>query len=262
MGSGQPDTSCSKLCKKRSCLRLFSGTVQCGCGKKMYPKDHNTTYTCYKDLTKVQEIFLEHYLLDGITAMFSSSMLELLISRALDEVHAKQLLLDETNRQLAEVKIEMEKCYKAFMSERLDDEDFTHYYTPLKSKSRVLQAQLTVLKSEIDSLNHHCLSNKILTKNVQEITRKWWPTADLDMKKWFVENYIKKIIVNENLISIEFQHLAPLRTEDGIDLTAFNLLCGLKVNIQLEGNVHDEKVIRSSADSYKLRSEIKKVSVA
>lgn len=248
--------------KKGCSKRIFSGMVYCHCGDKMYPKDHNTTYTCYKCLNKVQEVFLEHYLLDSIMAMFSLDNVDLLLKRAIIEITEKQFKLDELIVEQLELKSEMEKCYKAYVKNLIEDEVFDTYYTPLKNKNRILQSEIEIIKNEVNSLNNNSSSTEILTSNIKKIIEKWWPTASIEKKKWFAENYIRKIIIYKNCFSIEFQHLSPLPNDEEIDFTPFNLLCGLVVTIKLNGNVHETKFTRSPLESYRNRSEIRSVSIA
>ncbi len=219
---------------RRKCTgvkNLFAGLVFCGCSQKMYIWTHSPKYVCQKCRAKIRDVDLETFFLEGVRSMFAPEQVRLLFNRAHEDLRLKQSEISSLSEQMVAIRAEMDKCYRAFISEHLDEEDFGRFYNPLKMKLREAESVLAELNGQRALLEHWCVSRTPIVKDVFEVLDKWWGETSFTRKQTFLENLVKRIDVRDDHIHVEFHHLATLKSEGQFDFSGFAMLCGLEVSI-------------------------------
>lgn len=208
---------------------LFSGIVTCECGQKMYKPSNSPKYVCQKCRNKIPVEALETVFLKILRATFAGNYITTLFVRAQEELVDKRKAITSLEAELQPVKDEMNKCYRAYIANHLDESDFGNLYRPLKRRAQGVEEQIALQRAEVEALEYRYSSEKCTRNAVLQIVDEWWKTASPERHRRLVEGLVQSATLSQDEIIFTFHYLGLLGEEEEIDLSPLSLLCGVSV---------------------------------
>jgi site-specific DNA recombinase len=188
-------------------VHLFAGLTFCHCGGKMYVPSANPKYTCQKCRHKIPPDDLEAIFRDQLREFFlSSDDLAEYLEQADEKMVEKRDLLGSLESERATVQAEMEKVYRAYVSDQITVEGFGRSYKPLESRLEALEDQIPRLQAELDFMRIQNVSRDEIIAEAQDLYSRW---ADLlpDEKRQIVEDVVERITVDKESVSIDLAYI-------------------------------------------------------
>lgn len=198
-----------KLTGKRPAKRavhIFSGATFCTCGTKMYVVQGGK-YTCRGCRTKIAADDLDAIFREQLREFFlSSEDLAQYLEQADQVLVDKRELLTKLESDRAQVRDEMDKVYKLYVSDEISKEGFGRTYKPLEERLSALDEQLPTLQAELDFMKIQNLSRDEIISQAQDVYGRW---TDLlpEEKRNIVENVVERITVGKKEVSIDLAYL-------------------------------------------------------
>lgn len=234
---------------RKPTLTLFSGQIECLCGKKMYPRS-SEKFGCGKCDTKIRISFVEKLFVETLNFLSSEEKVELLLFRATENFETQMKTKESLLREHSKNSSEMDKCYQLFVSGSIEIADFNKYYLPLKNKRQVLESQINEVETTLEALSKIKTTQSVI-RNFQKIIT-WWNIGLLEEKIELAKNLIKQIHVTKDKFSIEFHSILTFWEKNEINLFVLTLISGIKTTIEIDGNI-DIPYLKTKLDNYNNR---------
>lgn len=183
-------------------VHLFTGTVYCTCGRRMYVPSNTPKWVCYGCRNKVPIQDLEAVFAERLKALvFSPDEIDAHLREAEATIQGKRKQLALLERELEDVKEESDKLYRLYLDGGLPVPAFRERNDPLEERKEQLRLQVPRLKGEIDFLVIRQLSSSEVLTEAQSLYEKW-DTLSFGIKREIVESIVERIEVGEGEVEI------------------------------------------------------------
>ena len=199
----------------RQPVHLFAGIVRCHCGAKMYVYSESPKYVCKKcrnrigigDLEAVFQEQLKGFLLspDDVAAY---------LSRADEALAGKEETLEKLRKEESRVRSEMDRVYRAYVSDQISVEGFGRQYRPLEERLKQLEEELPRLQGEVDFMKIQLLSRDEVLSGARDLHARW-PQLAPEEKRQIVEAVLEEIRVGKDEVEIDLSYFPGLPAVNG-----------------------------------------------
>jgi site-specific DNA recombinase len=188
-------------------VHLFTGVVQCRCGRRMYVPSNTPKYICYGCRNKIPKDDLEAVFQEQLKAFFfSPKEVAAYLEQADEVVRSKAEALSELERERQRVAREMEKVYRLYVADQLSPEGFGRQYGPLEKRLHQLDEELPRLAGEVDFLKIQHLSRDEVLSGARDLYARW-PALKFAEKRRVVESVVQIIIIGKKEVEIRLLYL-------------------------------------------------------
>ena len=208
----------------KKAVHLFAGLVRCECGGKMYVPSNTPKYVCSACRNKIPADDLEAVYLEQLKGFFlSPDQLGAEFDKANGALAEKEELLDVKRRELQKLQGEIDRIYRLYVDEKLNSDEFAHFYRPLQDRKKSLEDEIPKAEAELDYLKVTSLSADEILSEAGDLYGRW-VSLTAEEKRSIVESITEKIEVGKGSdagISIELAYLQSSEklTERQRDLT-------------------------------------------
>jgi site-specific DNA recombinase len=188
-------------------VTLFAGYVYCHCGTRMYVRTTGSKYVCQKCWNKIPVMDLEAIYYEQLKGFFlSPTEIADQISKADDQLRAKEELLKTLDAEQAKLQAEIDRVYRLYVDEQLTGEAFARFYKPLEARQKQLSDELPRLQAEIDVSKINNLSADRILAEAKDLYDRW-PSLNRDEKRKIVDSITDKIVIGKGEIAISLCYL-------------------------------------------------------
>jgi len=190
----------------RTPKHLFSGLLECECGKKMYPYNSASTYRCKGCNNKIPMAVIEEVFESELTTFLTSQDdVKEFLSKSHQYVEEKtqqqNTLLSEKNT----TENQMDKIYKLYLEDGVSVDGFRAKNQPLEDRLKQINQTLEELKTDIDFMKFEKISADKINENGKSIADAYSKLSK-DEKRNLIESITNKIIIGKNTIDISFTY--------------------------------------------------------
>jgi len=195
----------------RKSVHLFSGTLMCGCGGKMYVPSRVSKYVCqdckqtHISTEDIEEIYFEQ--LRGF--LLSKDELPTFIARTEAAMEAAQIGFESANSEKVKVREQMDGIIKLHSLGQIPTDRFKEYYAPLDEQFRQLGNTVERHAAELDYLKVQMLNGDHILSNAEDLYDRW-PKMSKEEKRQTVEELTRSIVIDGEDITITFSYAPPL----------------------------------------------------
>jgi site-specific DNA recombinase len=222
---------CAKLSRKpgKKHPTLFAGIIQCECGNKMYRPSNNHKYVCKKCRRKIEVTIVEKYFISSLNAIIDPKQINAIVARIQNELLVKKLTKKELDEKATLLKEEMNKCYNAYIENKMELDDFGSHHQIAKNKLRAVEAELAEIESDIAA--HKKIATSAQTKEAILKISHWWEKSSFENRRQLVETIVKQVVATKSSCSFVFHYICSFPQKCEIDFLPLVLLCGLEIEI-------------------------------
>lgn len=193
--------------RSKRAVQLFAGLLFCSCGQKMYVRSNTPKYVCGKcrnkiPITDMDEIFIEQL---G-NYMLSPEELTQYLEVKDQDLQAKIELLGSVVQEEKNLRAEMEKVYRLYMSDQITPEGFGSRYKPMEARLQQIQEELPKLEAVVDFLKVNLTSRDAILSEARDLV-DFWPSMSHEAKRKVVETVVERIILGKDEIQIDLFYL-------------------------------------------------------
>jgi site-specific DNA recombinase len=191
-------------------VHLFAGVVRCHCGQKMYVYSESPKYVCKKCRNRIgigdlEAVFQEQ--LKGF--LLSPEDVAAYLSRADEALAGKEETLEKLRKEEAKVRSEMERVYRAYVSDQMSVDGFGQLYRPLEERLKQLGEELPRLQGEVDFMKIQLLSRDEVLSGAKDLHARW-PQLSPEEKRQIVEAVVEEIRVGKEEVEIDLAYFPAL----------------------------------------------------
>jgi site-specific DNA recombinase len=191
-------------------VHLFAGVVRCHCGQKMYVYSESPKYVCKKCRNRIgigdlEAVFQEQ--LKGF--LLSPEDVANYLSRADEALAGKEETLERIRREDSRVRSEMDRVYRAYVSDQMSVDGFGQLYRPLEERLKQLGEELPRLQGEVDFMKIQLLSRDEVLAGAKDLHARW-PQLSPEEKRQIVEAVVEEIRVGKEEVEIDLAYFPVL----------------------------------------------------
>lgn len=192
---------------RRTGVHLFSGLLECACGKKMYLHNKSKKYVCHSCHRKiVAEVLEEVYNGELNKFLFSNDEVKTYLDKQKRQIQEEEKRLELQQGQAANLKGKIDKLFNLYYDGHVAKEDFEGQHKPLKIQYEQIQASVLEVQAKIDILGVGSLSSDQIIQEARELQVEW-STLEQDDKRTIIEAITEKIIVDDEDIEIKLNYI-------------------------------------------------------
>jgi site-specific DNA recombinase len=184
-------------------VHLFTGLVRCQCGEKMSVPSNTPKYVCLKCRTKIRVTDLEAVFQEQLKGFFlSPEEITRYLAEADETIRARQEALQALEEERRGTQREMEKVYRAYVSDELPMEAFGRQYRPLEERVRQLETEIPRFQGELDVARLQLLSQDEILAGGTDLCEHW-PALDFASKRQIVETMVHAVTVGKEEVAFD-----------------------------------------------------------
>jgi site-specific DNA recombinase len=182
---------------------LFAGLVRCTSDHPMYVYNSWGKYVCRHCHLKIAATDLEAVFQEQLTGFFlDPAQVSAYLAKADDTLQSKEETLSTLRREEVKVRSEMDRVYRAYVSDQLSVEGFGRQYGPLETRLHQLEEELPRLQGETDFMRIQLISRSDALSGGKDLADRWC-SLDQSEKRQIVEALVERISVGKDEIAID-----------------------------------------------------------
>ncbi len=190
----------------RRAVHLFAGLVHCHCGQKMYVPSNTPKYVCTRCRNKIATRDLEEVFHEQLRSfLLSPEEVARYLGQADEEIRAREERLTALEAEQSRVRQEMEKIYRAYVSDQISVDGFGNQYRPLEERLKGLDEELPRLQGETDFLKVQLLGRDEILAEARDLHARW-PSLLAEEKRQIVEAIVEEIRVGKDEVEIDLTY--------------------------------------------------------
>ena len=191
----------------RKSAHLFSGTLKCSCGEKMYVPSWSKKYVCRVCKNRIGIEDLEAVFQEQLKGFFlDPKEVACYIEQADEVIKTKAEALVSLESERSRVMAEMEKIQRAYVSDQLPLEGFGRSYRPLEERRKQIDEELPRLQGEVDFLKIEALSRDEVLSGARDLYSRW-PELPYEDRRQIVEQVVEEVIASREDVAIHLLYL-------------------------------------------------------
>ena len=194
-------------------VHLFAGIVHCTCGPKMYVPSNTPKYVCSKCRNKIPTEDLETVFHEQLKSfVLSPDDIAAHLASADEAMKQKQELLETLEKERRRVEHEMQKVYKAYVTDHVSVEGFGRQYRPLEERLKQLDSEIPRLQAELDFARIQYLSSDEILAEAKDLYTRW-PTLAFEDKRKILESVTEQVVVGKDDVAIDLFYLPSVSSK-------------------------------------------------
>ncbi|MBI1795789.1 MAG: recombinase family protein [Candidatus Eisenbacteria bacterium] len=191
----------------RTPVYLFAGLVRCHCGQKMYVYTESPKYICKRCRNRIGIDDLEAIFHDQLRAfLLSPEEVAKHLAQSDESLRTKEAIVQTLQGEEQRVRGEMERVYRAYVSDQLTVEGFGRQYKPLEERLRQIEQESPRLQGEIDFMKVQLLSRDEILSGARDLHARW-PKLSREEKRQIVEVVVEEIRIGKEEVEIDLAGL-------------------------------------------------------
>jgi site-specific DNA recombinase len=190
----------------KTAVQLFAGVVRCHCGQKMYVYSESPKYVCKKCRNRIGTEDLEAVFREQLKGfLLSPGDIAAHLGQADEALRVKEEALVSLRAEDGRVRSEMERVYRAYVSDELTVQGFGRQYRPLEERLNQLEAEVPKLQGEVDFLKVQALSKDEILAEAKDLEARW-PQLSFEEKRQIIEAVVEVIRVGKDEVEIDLSY--------------------------------------------------------
>jgi site-specific DNA recombinase len=188
----------------------FAGLMVCQCGEKMYVKSNTPKYICWKCKTKIPIVDMDSVFRDHLAAyLVSPENAARYVASANQYLTEKTAMIDTLKSEIRTVKEGGDKLFQLYDAGGLTVDQFKTRFAPIETRREQLDAELATTEALITAAKVDGMSTELVMSDAKELYDSW-PNMTPERKRKTVELLVRKIVVRDELIEIDFMYRPTL----------------------------------------------------
>jgi site-specific DNA recombinase len=182
---------------------LFAGLVRCTAGHAMYAFTSWGKYVCRRCHVRIATGDLEAVFQEQLKGFFlDPEQLARYLAQSDEVLKGRDEAIATLRGEETRVRSEMDRVYRAYVSDQLSVEGFGRQYGPLEVRLKQLEEELPRLQGEADFMRIQILSRDDVFAGGKDLAARW---GDLDPteKRQIVESLVEGISVGKDEIAFD-----------------------------------------------------------
>jgi len=195
-------------------VQLFAGLLVCHCGGTMYVPSNTPKYVCKACRNKIAIQDLEDIFLEQIESyLLSATEIRDYMRAKNRDLAAKQELLAAIEREERNLRAEMEKVYRLYVTDQITPEGFGGRYKPMEERLRQIGEERPRTAAAIDFLRINLASEDQIFTDARNLAA-FWPEMTREARRRIVESLVSRITLGNGEIDFDLFYLPSAPTGD------------------------------------------------
>lgn len=196
----------SKTKPGKPSVHVFTGTLRCACGGKMYVFSNSPKYVCAKCRNRIPCEDLEDLFRERIRDhCVNPETLNAYVQNVDATLAEKRQLADSIRQELINLKEQSEHILKLYMGKKITADRFGELDAPNVERKKQLEAELPQVEAQIALLQIDGLSQEHLAAEASNLYDRW-PKLTITEKRDMVDLITRSITVGNEEVTIELIH--------------------------------------------------------
>lgn len=187
-------------------VHVFTGTLRCACGGKMYVYSNAPKYVCGKCRNRIPCADLEELFHERVRDYcVNQETLRSYITKVDDTLAEKRQLAGAIRKELTQLKDQSEHILQLYVAKKITADRFGELDGPNGQRQKQLEWELPKIEAQISLLQIDGLSQEQLAAEANSLYDRW-PKLSVTEKRNIVELITRSITVGNDEITIELVH--------------------------------------------------------